>query len=146
METSIISIHACPFFVFSVHQQSEKKKKDLWLIVFWRMLLPRQFFKLFLDKIFLFVYTLPTEVLFISQVCIFTGPSANFIILFSAPHLSLVLWNWLDTQKRKKMDLDSSSAIINNHIVWPITLITFYDSSVSLDLPFGIAFGAFLKW
>lgn len=40
---------------------------------------------------FILVYTLTAEVLFISQVCICTGPSANCLRLFSALQLSLVL-------------------------------------------------------
>lgn len=39
---------------------------------------------------------------------------------------------------------DSASAIKNSYTVWPIPLMTtFCDSSISLDLLFGIAFGHF---
>lgn len=49
---------------------------------------------------FLLVYTMPAEVLFISQVCMFTGPSANFIHYF-LPH-SCVWWFETDLIHKKQ--------------------------------------------
>lgn len=54
----LISVFMLVLSLYSLSiSRVKKKKKDLWLIVFWRMLLPLQFFKLFLDKIFsLFIH------------------------------------------------------------------------------------------
>lgn len=73
-KTPIISIRCSPFLCILCPSEFKKKKKRFMTHCFSRMLLPLQFFKLFLDKVFLLVCTLPTGVLFISQVCMFTGP------------------------------------------------------------------------
>lgn len=79
------------FFIFSVHQEEFKKKKKIYDSLFFKDAASSAVFQVVFGKDFLLVYALPTEVLFISQVCVFMGPSANFMILFSAPQLSLVL-------------------------------------------------------
>lgn len=91
METPIIRIHAGLFYILCPSRRVLKKKKKIYDSLFFKDAASSAVFQVVFGEDFLLVYALPTEVLFISQVCVFMGPSANFMILFSAPQLSLVL-------------------------------------------------------
>ena len=97
------SVFGAALFIYSLSIRVKKKKKKRFMThCFSRMLLPLQFFKLFLDKVFLLVYTLPTEVLFISQVRMFTGPLGKLRnTVFCPPVVSGALKQMVLKRERK---------------------------------------------
>ena len=93
---------AAPFLCILCPSEFKKKKKRFMTHCFSRMLLPLQFFKLFLDKVFLLVHTLPAEVLFISQVRMFTGPLGKLHnTVFCPPVVSGALKQMVLKRERK---------------------------------------------